>query len=36
MFEYGKRLSLKDATTDPSRKLNFLEWLATTILKPHV
>ncbi len=35
MFEYGKQLSLADVTADVNRKLTFLEWLATTILKPH-
>ncbi len=36
MFEFGEPLLLSDARADVSRKLTFLEWLATTVLKPHV
>ena len=36
MFAYGDCLSLSDVTKDPSRRLTLLEWLATTLLKPHV
>ena len=36
LFGHGEALSLEDARTDPERQLNFPQWLATSLLKPHV
>lgn len=36
MFVYSHNLTLAEAETVPERKLNFLQWLATQMLKPHV
>lgn len=36
MFDFSQLVSLSKASADISRQLTILEWLATTVLKPHV
>lgn len=36
MCSYCSELNLSQVTSEPSRRLSLWEWVATTLLKPHV